>query len=229
MPLAHDTDVPGRLTLRGEYARSVEKAGGFPIPLSSLDGDGAQEALDLIDALLLVGGTDVDPALYGATPHPKLDRVFPERDRFEIAICQGALSRDLPVLAICRGIQVLNVALGGTLIQDIPSELGGEVCHNHPGERWERVHDVRILEGTRLRELIPAGEVRVNSLHHQAVRDLGRGLSVSARAVGDDLIEGVEAKDARFCVGVQWHPEAFFDRSADFLGLFRGLVDGARR
>jgi putative glutamine amidotransferase len=228
IPLAHDTEVLGRLTLRGEYARAVEKAGGFPIALPSLDADRATESLDLVDALLLVGGTDLDPALYGESPHPKLDRVFAERDQFELAICREALARDRPVLAICRGTQVLNVALGGTLIQDIPSELGGKVCHNHPGERWERVHDVRILEGTRLRELMGAPEARVNSIHHQAVRALGRGLTVSARSLDDDVIEGVEAKDASFCVGVQWHPEAFWDRSTDFDGLFRGFVEGAR-
>ncbi len=131
--------------------------------------------------------------------------------------------------AICRGHQVLNVATGGTLIQDIPSEMVGGGDHDPRWERWEQAHEVRIFPGTRLREILGAERVAVNSFHHQAVERPGRGLVISARSAKDEIIEGIEALDRRFAIGVQWHPEAFWNRPHGFHSLFAGLVEAARR
>jgi putative glutamine amidotransferase len=134
----------------------------------------------------------------------------------------------VPLLAICRGQQVLNVASGGTLVQDIPSQVSKDVDHDPERERWELAHDVEIVPGTRLRALLGKDRLSVNSFHHQAVKDLGRGLSVSARTPSDGVIEGVEATDRRFTVGVQWHPEGLWNQRENFHGLFLGLVEAAR-
>ncbi|MET0552461.1 MAG: gamma-glutamyl-gamma-aminobutyrate hydrolase family protein [Vicinamibacteria bacterium] len=125
---------------------------------------------------------------------------------------------------MCRGHQVLNVATGGTLVQDIPSELESTVDHDPEGERWHRAHAVRVLPGTRLRAILERDEVAVNSFHHQAVKDVGEGLVVSARATADGVVEAVERPASRFVVGVQWHPEAFWDKDGAFQPLFEALV-----
>jgi putative glutamine amidotransferase len=150
--------------------------------------------------------------------------VFRERDDFELALCREALRRDLPILAICRGHQVLNVATGGTLIQDIPFQLPRAVDHDPERERWETAHEVLVLPGTKLRALVGRDRIAVNSFHHQAVKDLGRSLVVCARSAVDDLIEGVEATDRRFVLGVQWHPEGFWNQEETFHPLFEALV-----
>ena len=136
--------------------------------------------------------------------------------------------RNRPVLAICRGHQVLNVATGGTLIQDIPSEVTGDVGHDSQRERWERAHPVQVLEGTRLRDILKRGTVSVNSFHHQAIARVGSGLVVSAVSGGDQLVEAVELPDRRFALGVQWHPESFWNREDGFQPLFTALVSASR-
>jgi putative glutamine amidotransferase len=214
----------GVLTLREDYVRAVEKAWGLPLVLAPGRPDDAGEVLGRVRGLLLSGGDDVDPRLYGEHPHPTVTRVFPRLDAFEIALCRAACEQDLPVLAICRGQQVLNVAMGGTLVQDIPSQLKGVVQHDPEVERWQRVHEVRILPGTRLRNILERDSLLVNSSHHQAVREVGMGLSVAARSFEDDVIEAVEMPERRFVVGVQWHPEAFWDRDAGFHALFEAFV-----
>ncbi len=146
-------------------------------------------------ASLLSGGVDVDPALYGRPRHPKLGRVDRERDDFELALTREALRRDLPILAICRGQQVLNVATGGTLIQDIPSELEGAVTHAAPGRRTRRSHPVEVTRRLEAREILGSGPLSVNSFHHQAIDRLGEGLTVSGRCPEDGVIEAVEMKD----------------------------------
>ncbi len=186
-----------------------------------------RELLDRLDALLLSGGSDVDPALYGRPPHPKLGRVIRERDEFELALCREALRRDLPILAICRGQQVLNVATGGTLTQDLPSDVGSMVDHDPKGQRWQVAHEVKVVAGTVLREILGRETVPVNSFHHQAVDDLGEGVVVSARA-GDDVVEAIEMPGHRFVVGVQWHPESFWGRpESSFSPLFEALTSAA--
>lgn len=224
LTIGYDERRAGLYTLRQEYVRSVEAASGLPLILAPGKPEDASALLDRVAALVLSGGSDVDPALFGQAPHPKLGRVIRERDDFELALCREALERDLPVLAICRGQQVLNVATGGTLIQDIPSLVSGGVEHDPRRQRWQRAHLVNILKGTRLHGILGRGTVAVNSFHHQAVDALGKGLVVSARSDGDGVIEGVEMKDRRFVVGVQWHPESFWDKPDGFQPLFDALV-----
>jgi putative glutamine amidotransferase len=216
------------LSLRKDYLRAVEAAGGLPIVLPPGRPEDAAPLLRRIQGLVLTGGEDVDPTLYGETRHETVVDVTPERDAFELALTREALHADLPILAICRGQQVLNVATGGTLIQDIPSHVSGARDHDPPGERWELTHEVRVLPGSRLRQILGEDRVAVNSFHHQALKDLGRGLLATAWSVDDGIIEGVEAPDRRFVVGVQWHPESFWDRSPSFQPLFQAAVEAAR-
>jgi putative glutamine amidotransferase len=228
--IAFDSRREGFFSLRRDYLRSVEAAGGLPLVLAPGRPSDAPALMDRVQGVLFTGGSDVDPSLYGEAPHPRLGDVFRDRDEFELALCREALDRDLPILGICRGHQVLNVATGGTLIQDIPSDVTGGEVHDSERERWERSHDVRILPGTRLRELLGEDRVAVNSFHHQAVKDLGRGLRVSAVSGEDDVIEGIEGESSRFVLGVQWHPESFWNQPDGFGGLFEALVgEGAGR
>jgi putative glutamine amidotransferase len=219
-------------SLRDDYVRAVETAGGLPLVLTPGKAEDARglaaEYLDQVDALVLSGGADIDPALYGEARHPTVKRVFPERDAFELALCLEALRRDMPTLAICRGHQLLNVATGGTLFQDIASQVEAAVVHDPDQERWERCHDVILLPGTRLRDILGRERVAVNSFHHQAVKDLGEGLVLSARGCDDGVIEGMEMPDRKFMIGVQWHPESFWDRPQGFQPLFQALVNAAR-
>jgi putative glutamine amidotransferase len=218
--------------LRDDYVRAVETAGGLPLVLAPGKVEDAAalaaEYLDRIDALVLSGGADIDPALYGEARHPTVKRVYPERDAFELALCREALRRDMPTLAICRGHQLLNVASGGTLFQDIASQVEAAAVHDPDQERWERCHDVVLLPGTRLREILGQERVAVNSFHHQAVKELGEGLVLSARGCDDGVIEGMEMPDRKFVLGVQWHPESFWDRPQGFQPLFQALVNAAR-
>ncbi len=221
--IARDSPRNASFRLHRDYVRSVERAGGLPLVLvPGLPGD-APELLARLDALLFTGGVDVDPALYAAAPHPKLGPIVRERDDFELALLRAAVARDLPLLAICRGHQVLNVALGGTLVQDIPSVLATAGAHNERGRPDRRVHGVALQPGTRLRAILGQDQVQVNSFHHQAIDRLGDGLRVSALAP-DGLIEGVELPERRFALGVQWHPEAFWRRRDGFQPLFEALV-----
>ncbi len=212
--------------LRDDYVRAVEDAGGLPLVFAPGRPEDAPELLGRVTGLLLTGGGDVDPRLYGEPPHEKLGPVIPERDAFELALCREALKKRLPLLAICRGQQVLNVATGGTLVQDIPSQLSGVVDHDPDTERWGEAHQVRILPGTRLRAILGTDTVAVNSFHHQAVKEPGEGVIVCARA-DDGVVEAIEVPAQPFAVGVQWHPEAFWDHGRRFRSLFAALVDAA--
>jgi putative glutamine amidotransferase len=214
--------------LRDDYVRAVEKAGGLPLVLAPGTAKDAPALLDHLDGLLTTGGADIDPGLYGETPHETVTRVIPERDALELALSREALRRDLPLLAICRGHQVLNVAIGGTLVQDLPSQWKGAINHDPEVERWSPAHDVRILPGTRLREILGRERVAVNSFHHQAVKEPGPGAVVSAYSEGDDVVEAIEIPGYRLALGVQWHPEAFWDKDGSFQPLFEALVKACR-
>ena len=204
-----------------DYEAAVRRAGATARPLT-VD-EPTASALDGVDGLLLTGGDDVDPALYGEAPHPSYDVSEPGRDAFEIDLVRRALAADLPVLAICRGLQVLNVALGGTLIQDIPSEPAPLLAHDAQGPPTTLAHTVAVAPGSCLAALIGPDDTRaVNSRHHQAVRALGEGLVVTATSP-DGVIEAAEVPAARFCVGVQWHPENFHS-TGEFAALFEGFV-----
>jgi len=216
-------------TLRDDYVRSVEQVGGLPLVLAPGQPGDAGLLLDHLSGLVLSGGADVDPAHYGQERHPKLGRVIPERDAFELALAREALRRGLPILAICRGQQVLNVATGGTLLQDIPSQIpGSTVDHDPDAERWEQVHRVTIRPGTRLREILGTDSVAVNSFHHQAVGTPGKGVEVSATAE-DGVVEGIELPGQPFAVAVQWHPESFWDHGRTFQPLFAALAQAAQK
>ncbi len=221
--IARDSLRNASYRLHRDYVRSIERAGGLPLVLVPGRPSDAPELLARVDALLLSGGTDVDPALYQAEAHPRLGAVVRERDDFELALVREALERDLPLLAICRGHQVLNVALGGTLVQDIPTQRPAAGPHDKRGRAERRVHAVELQEGTRLRALLGQAVVHVNSFHHQAIERLGAGLRVSALAP-DGVIEGVELPARGFALGVQWHPEAFWRRRDGFQPLFEALV-----
>ena len=209
-----------------DYEAAVRRAGATPKALS-LD-EPTSAALDGVDGLLLTGGDDVDPRLYGEPPHAAYDVSEPGRDAFEIDLVQRALAADLPVLAICRGLQVLNVALGGTLIQDIPSEPRTLLQHDAQGPPNTLAHTVAIAPGSCLAALVgPDGARAVNSRHHQAIRALGQGLVVTGTSP-DGVVEAAEVPTARFCVGVQWHPENFH-ATGEFDRLFEGFVEACRR
>jgi putative glutamine amidotransferase len=225
LTMSYSKDPQVGFELHSSYVRSVEQAGGLALILAPGGPADAAQLLDRVSGLLLTGGSDVDPASFGEARHPALKRVIPERDAFEIALCREALRRDLPLLAICRGQQVLNVALGGTLYQDLASQVPNALEHSADGERWQTSHDVVLLCGTRLRSILGVERLEVNSFHHQAVKDVGPGLVVSARSPADGVIEGVESQAHRFVVGVQWHPEDFVGRSAAFAPLFAALIE----
>ena len=222
-----DGDEPGLHAMREDYVRSVEQAGAVPLVLPPVEPGDVPTLLDRLDGVLLSGGVDVDPSLYGQAPHPKLGRVNRRRDDFELALTREALRRDVPILAICRGQQVLNVATGGTLVQDIPSTIEGAMRHGGKGPRARRAHRAEVAEGSRLRDILGRGSMSVNSIHHQSVDRPGEGLVVSARCPEDGVVEGVEMPARRFVVGVQWHPESFWNQPESFQGLFAALAEAS--
>jgi putative glutamine amidotransferase len=192
------------------------------------------EALKGVDGLMLTGGGDVSPDRYGETPHPSVVDVDLDRDRFELALVAEARQADLPIFAICRGVQVLNVACGGTLVQDIPTQLIGPLDHNltvPPHQPFSRAHEVWIEKDSLLSRLAGDSQksrdtVDVNSRHHQSVKVLGEGLITTATAP-DGVIEAIEDPSHRFCLGVQWHPENFY-RTGEFRSLFEGFVEACK-
>jgi putative glutamine amidotransferase len=224
-------DGQPRSGVNSNYVRAVLAAGGLPIIFTpDLSRDETVELFSDCDGLLLTGGEDIDPARYGATPHPKLGELDPRRDENELALVTEARARDLPILGICRGIQLCNVAFGGTLFQDLPSELPGTVDHDPPVDRQLRSHPITVAERSRLAEMLGEVEFSANSFHHQAIDRLGTGLVASAVAP-DGVIEAVESADAHeWIVAVQWHPEelAHEPEAAD-LKLFAALIAAARR
>jgi gamma-glutamyl-gamma-aminobutyrate hydrolase PuuD len=206
-------DVPSAV-LPLDYVESVELAGGRPLLVPPSEA-GIEETLDVLDGLVLSGGSDLDPAMYGAEAHAETTGIRAERDSAELALLRAALERDLPVLAICRGSQVLNVARGGDLVQHLPDVVGDEKHKHTPGSFAD--HDVEVEPGTRLGEILGV-HAPVKSHHHQGIGRLGEGLRESARAE-DGTVEAVEDPSKRFTVGVLWHPEAGEDGA-----LFAELV-----
>jgi putative glutamine amidotransferase len=201
-----------------DYVNAVQQAGGRPLLVPPVE-DGIEETLEALDGIVFTGGSDIDPVEYGAEAHPETFGVRPERDRAELALLTAALERDMPVLGICRGIQVLNVALGGDLDQHLPDVVGHERHkHNPPGIFAD--HEVAIEPGTKLASLL-GGAHGVKSHHHQGLRQLGEGLVEAARA-DDGTVEAIEDPNRRFALGVLWHPEA-----GDNMRLFEALVQEA--
>jgi putative glutamine amidotransferase len=220
---------PERAYLNSAYLFAIQQAGGVPVALPpQLSAASLSRLTRGLDGLLLTGGGDVDPALFGEAPHPTVDEVAPARDTLEMGAVRIALERGLPILAVCRGVQILNVALGGSLYQDVGTDPGTSIRHRQTEARDQATHPVSVKSGSRLAETVGADELDVNSMHHQVVKALGEGLVPVAWAP-DELIEGVEMTDSsRFVLGVQWHPEELCRRSEPARRLFAALVSSAR-
>jgi putative glutamine amidotransferase len=223
-------EYPERAYVNSAYVRAVEQAGGIPVLLPPQLSVAARETLwGRLDGLVLTGGGDIEPARFGELPHPSTALVSSDRDGLELDLVDRALRDDVPLFGICRGLQVLNVALGGTLHQHVPDSVGETVQHSQAEKRHVATHPVKLLtEGTRLGEILGSPELAVNSFHHQAVKSLGRHL----RDVGwapDQVVEAVEHEDRRrFVIAVQWHPEDLVGHDAAAHALFAAVVDAAR-
>ena len=213
------------LALGLTYPQAIRRAGAVPIVIPPLDVDSIEPLLDSLCGLCLSGGPDLHPSIYGAEPHPALGPTEAHLDSFEIALVRAAEARDLPVLAICRGLQVLNVSRGGTLVQDLPSQRPSEIQHRQTEVGWVATHDVRLQAGSLVASCLGETDVRVNSFHHQAIDELGSGLRVVGWAP-DGTIEAVEATDRRFTVAVQWHAESMV-RSPEQERLLSRFADAA--
>lgn len=212
-----------------DYLESVRKAGGEPLLLDP-NVDRGSAVVPAVDGILLTGGGDVSPHLYGELPDPTFRGAEPHRDALELELAVRAVELNVPVLAICRGLQILNVALGGTLVQDIPSAIPRALDHSVK-DTWDAIaHDIHIVPGTRLADLLRPGAPEpltypVNSRHHQSVKRLGDSLVISATAP-DGVVEAIERPASTFCVAVQWHPENFW-RTGEFDVLFDALIRSA--
>jgi putative glutamine amidotransferase len=216
------TDEPVALVPRS-YPDAVQRAGGIAIvlPPDRLAEDSPGELLDAVGALVIAGGADVDATSYGASAHPQSKASNPDRDRFELALAREALRRGLPLLGVCRGMQVINVAAGGTIEQHLPQRLGHERHRPVPGQ-WAE-HEVRLEPGSLVAETAGVRRLSVKSHHHQGVDELGTGLEVTGWATDDDTVEAIELPDQDFALGVLWHPE---EDSTD--RIIPALVDRAR-
>jgi putative glutamine amidotransferase len=210
-----------------DYSQAILYAGGAPLIVPSAQDEKSLETiLCSVQGLILSGGPDIHPRRYGEEPSAGLGEVDEALDRMELMAASLALEKNLPVLGICRGIQVLNVALGGTLYQDIPSQVPDSICHTPKTDKAVTTHTVRVATGSRLRRILGRPEIWVNGKHHQALKDPAPGLVVAARA-RDGVIEAVEHPHKRYVVGVQWHPEGTWRDDAYSKKLFRSLVRAA--
>jgi putative glutamine amidotransferase len=212
------------------YVQAMMMGGGAPLIIPPhLEEAELRAIFESLDGLLLSGGGDILPALYGEEDSGLLWVVDEQRDRTELALARWALAEGLSLLAICRGVQVLNVAAGGTLIQDIPTQVPNSLTHSSVAGRPRDsiAHTVDVIQDTQLATLVGAGQLDVNSFHHQAVKDIGTGLVVTARAP-DGIIEGLELPGHPFCVGVQWHPEAMVESYPVMRRLFDGLAEASQ-
>ena len=208
------------------YLKAIEAAGGLPVVIPPLGADAIGPLLEGLDGICLSGGPDIDPVAYEREPHPELGPTWRELDEAELQVAIEAESRGLPILAICRGAQALNVARQGTLFQHLPDDFGESVTHRQKVIGTEPVHSVEVEPGSVLAGAIGQTSLEVNSFHHQAIEDLGRNLRPVAKSP-DGLIEGIEATDRDFVVGVQWHAESLTARPEQ-ARLFRAFVAAAR-
>jgi len=225
--------LPESWVMNQRYSRVVAAAGGLPVMVPLLDDEETLRALyDRLDGLLLPGGLDVDPATYGEARRPDCGRLDPARDRVELQFARWAIADGKPLFGLCRGLQIVNVALGGTLYQDIASQLTGAIKHDYfPTAGYSRdhlAHEVTVSSGSRLGSVVGAAPLRVNSMHHQAVKDLAPGLIPTAVAP-DGVVEAVEIPDEPFLVGVQWHPESLVERDPRMHRLLARFVEAAGR
>jgi len=213
-----------RAFVNQDYFKSVQRAGGVPVALPlAAEGEDLQAQLSLLDGLLFPGGADLGPLAYGEEPERGLEDVYPDMDAHQLALARLGLEQGMPMLGICRGMQILNVAFGGTLHQDLNRLPESTVQHVQKSQRHAISHTVDLVEGTRLSSRFASTALGTNSFHHQAVKALAPGLRVNARA-RDGVIEGFEENDGTFLLGVQWHPEAMVEKHPPMLGIFQELV-----
>jgi putative glutamine amidotransferase len=215
-------EVPSSI-MPTSYSRAVQAGGAIALLLPPDDAvaERPDELLDLIDGLMLAGGCDVDPASYGARPHPETSGTWPERDRFELALTHRAIERELPVLGICRGMELLNVACGGTLDQHLPDRVAHGDHRHTPGQFSD--HEVRLEEGSLSARAVGSGSTAVKSHHHQGVDELGEGLISTGWSTEDGIVEAIEMDGPAYALGVLWHPEQ--DERSRVVG---SLVEAAR-
>ena len=206
------------------YAESIAHAGGLPVLLPlNLSNDDLDVLLSRLDGILFTGGYDIDPRQYGAQPHPKVEGIDGDRDRMEMHLVQAVIQISMPFLGICRGCQVINVALGGSLFEDLPEQFHGAILHdNHDLPRNYLAHEIKITPDSLLAQILRSMTAQVNSLHHQGVRKLAQGLQVSAIAA-DGLVEAFELADHPFGLAVQWHPEELSQQES-MRRLFQAFV-----
>jgi putative glutamine amidotransferase len=214
-----------------DYVESIRRAGGEPRVLDPLKDEPAQVVRE-VDGVLMTGGVDIDPARYGEERHETVTAIEPERDAFEFALLLAAREARLPLFGICRGLQVMNVALGGTLIQDIAAQMAGILPHTIASPPFAIAHEVWVSKASRLwtlmqEKMVDADTFSVNSRHHQAIKTLAPGFEVTATAP-DGVVEAIECANATFCLGVQWHPENFW-RTGEFRPLFEGFIEACRK
>ena len=214
-----------RVRLTAAYVTALESAGLIPLIVPPLSrASAAAVILDSVSGLVLTGGEDIDPARYGEKRHEKIRSINAARDATEIALIEEAKARGKPILAICRGIQILNVALGGTLVQDIPSQLDTKIAHDEDSPRNSRSHDISIEPGSLIAKAVGTEHCTVNSFHHQSVKRVADGMRVTARSP-DGVIEGLESTDDWWVIAVQWHPEEMTDSPEPWdRGLFKAFA-----
>jgi putative glutamine amidotransferase len=227
MPTRHGEPPQLEMALGLKYLKALEAAGGIPVVVPPLHVDSIDALLDRMDGVCLSGGPDLDPESYGERRHSRTGPTESQLDVFELALAQAADARHLPILAVCRGMQLLNVARGGTLHQHLPDVVGERIVHRQSEAGERATHWVTLAPATRLSQILERRKTKVNSFHHQAVAALGAGLSVTSRA-SDGTVESVEAVDREFVIGVQWHAECLIDRFGQ-AALFRAFIDAASR
>lgn len=218
----------GTLELNEVYIKSVQQAGGIPLCLPFESQQEIESVLNVIDGLLLIGGPDIDPSFYNEEPHPKIGAFSKVRDASDLNMFHAAFKRGMPILGICRGLQVINVACGGTLIQDIETQVNKPIAHAQTSKRSETTHFVEITEGMLL-EIVGQERIQVNSIHHQAIGNLGEGLQVVARS-SDGVIEAIEHMTHPYCISVQWHPEELAITGNEYAKkLFKSFINAAQK
>jgi len=229
-PALHSADQGEPLVvLQERYARAILEAGGIPLILPVFPSPTAiRELLDRLDGVLLSGGNfDIHPRFYGEEPAQALGEIKEARTQFELGLLSSALERDLPLLGVCGGAQAINVALGGSLYQDIASQIPEAGEHQRGALKEKGGHQIKIHDGTKLKQIVGRDTLEVNTTHHQAVKKLGKGLIVNATAE-DGIIEGIESKEHSFVLGVQWHPEALAGRDPSQRKIFAALISACK-
>jgi putative glutamine amidotransferase len=225
-PIRYGEPPHREMALGLKYLQAIESAGGLPVVVPPLEPTAVEPLLERLSGICLSGGPDLDPETYHSRPHPQLGPTEPDLDRFELALARDADARGLPILAICRGAQALNVARGGSLHQHLPDDVGGPLHHRQSEPGDQATHRVEVAPASRLARVLGTTALDVNSFHHQGIRELGHGLHAVAWA-DDGVIEGIEASDRPFVLGVQWHAEGIVQRPEQ-VRLFEHFVEAAQ-